>query len=219
MTEDLTDEQWWLPYKDILVPGYLEYIIAESKADLIRSMSFIVPGPLQTEEYIRAIMRGPLPVNYVDTPLVELRLKRQWHMFERPQPPRLDIILDETVVHRQIGGAEVLRGQLKHLLAMSELSFVTIRIIPFAIDKHFHCFDFMLLDTNTSTPTGVVYLEGVFEVALERNPLVREYYNGAFTELGFRALSPEDSQKLLHKKIAELEANMNKKMTWQEKRI
>jgi hypothetical protein len=90
----------------------------------------LIPGLLQTEAYARAVFAGEpgaLPEE-VDKS-VKARLQRQL-IIDGPTPPALFFILDESVVLRKIGGRDVMREQLLHLLAMMERPCVTVRIIP-----------------------------------------------------------------------------------------
>ncbi|WP_436975568.1 DUF397 domain-containing protein [Nonomuraea angiospora] len=57
------------------------------------------------------------------------RLKRQ-EILTRPTPPMYSVLLDETVLLRPIGGAEVMSEQLEHLLSMAARPRITVRIVP-----------------------------------------------------------------------------------------
>lgn len=77
----------------------------------------VVPGLLQTEEYVRAINRVPgrdLPWEELDR-LVQIRMRRQ-EILDREQPTSLHAIIDEAVLCRRIGDTDVMRGQLAALI-------------------------------------------------------------------------------------------------------
>jgi hypothetical protein len=66
---------------------------------------------------------------------VEFRLARQ-QLLTREDPPALEVILDEAVLHRGVGDAKVMRAQLDRLLEATEFPNVTIRVLPFAAGAH-----------------------------------------------------------------------------------
>ncbi|MDF5752185.1 helix-turn-helix transcriptional regulator [Spongiactinospora sp. TRM90649] len=90
----------------------------------------LVPGILQTEAYARAIyQREPsLPANEVEQ-RVSARMERR-SILRREVPPRVWVMIDETVLHRPIGGRAVLAGQLRFLLEMADHPAVTIQVVP-----------------------------------------------------------------------------------------
>jgi hypothetical protein len=97
----------------------------------------VIPGLLQTEDYARAIISQALerrPADEIDR-WVSVRLQRQ-RVLTRPNPPRLWAVVDEAALRRQIGGREVMRGQLEHLLAMAKLPNVTLQLMPFHAGGH-----------------------------------------------------------------------------------
>jgi transcriptional regulator with XRE-family HTH domain len=74
--------------------------------------ALIVPGLLQTEAYARVLLRG-------DETAVRARLDRQAVLIrDDPAPPILRCVIDEAVLHRPIGGAEIMREQLDHLVSV-----------------------------------------------------------------------------------------------------
>lgn len=83
----------------------------------------VVPGLLQTEAYARAVLLG-------DQTAVEARLERQAILNrEDPRPPTLRCVIDEGVLHRPVGGPQVMREQLLHLINVAS-SRLSIQVIP-----------------------------------------------------------------------------------------
>lgn len=196
---------WWEEYFDSLTPGYAELIADEDKAVRMYSFNHIVNGLLQTEEYARAVIAGPLPVDASMTGLFEVRMKRQWKILERENPPEMEVLLDESVLYRQIGGPAVLRDQLKHLLVMSELDHVTIRVIPFALSQYLHAFDTHMYAFDTREAQGTVYLEEIYGMNKQEGHVVFTYYKNIFAQLRRRALDEEATRKRIKRAIRELE--------------
>ncbi|WP_442811719.1 DUF5753 domain-containing protein [Streptosporangium sp. NBC_01755] len=63
---------------------------------------------------------------------VAARMERQ-RILSQSVPPMLWVILDEGVFHRPIGGKEVMRHQLQHLLEMVDRPRIGIQIVPLAL--------------------------------------------------------------------------------------
>jgi hypothetical protein len=125
---------WWSRYGDVMPSWFTNYVGLEVAASLIRTYEVMfVPGLLQTEEYARAVVQ--LSRHYQpDTEVeqrVSLRVNRQ-QILTRSNPVRLWIVIDESVLHRPIGGESVLRGQLEHLLKCSQQPNITLQIMPFS---------------------------------------------------------------------------------------
>ncbi|MFC4530697.1 helix-turn-helix domain-containing protein [Sphaerisporangium dianthi] len=90
----------------------------------------IVPGLLQTEEYARAILRGKPGIrdHEVDG-YVSARLERQ-AVLARDEPPMFWVVLDEGVLHRLVGGQEVMQRQIERLLMATASPRIAVQILP-----------------------------------------------------------------------------------------
>lgn len=86
---------------------------------------------LQTEDYIRALITGTGPGNSQERTdqLVAARLKRQ-AILNRDDPPRMCAIMDASVPRYEIGGPDVMRGQLEHLIEMARRPTVALHVVP-----------------------------------------------------------------------------------------
>ena len=67
---------------------------------------------------------------------VNLRISRQEALSRRDRPPRLWAVLDEAALRRPLGGREVMRGQIEHLIRLCGKPNVQIQIIPFSAGGH-----------------------------------------------------------------------------------
>jgi transcriptional regulator with XRE-family HTH domain len=105
------------------LPGWMrDWLVEERRATSLRSFELaIVPGLLQTEDYARALLGG-------NDAAVQARLERQ-RILTGETPPTLRTVLDEAVLYRDKGGAQVMHAQLKHL-AESVSEKLTIQIVP-----------------------------------------------------------------------------------------
>ena len=127
------ERSWWSGYRDIASQRYLQFIQYESAATITRCFEpLLIPGLLQTEGYAREVIRElgrPVPKDRLDT-LVALRMKRQEVLKRSGPPPWFFFILDEGAVRRLVGGQNVMRGQIRHLIELASRNNVTIEVMP-----------------------------------------------------------------------------------------
>jgi hypothetical protein len=129
---------WWHHYGDLLPQWFRAYVDLESAATLIRTYEGqLVPGLLQTEDYLRAMIGGARPDTSPEETQrrVALRLTRQT-LLTRADAPRLWAVVDEAALRRPVGGAEVMRAQLERLIDAAKLPNVTLQILPLAVGAH-----------------------------------------------------------------------------------
>lgn len=125
---------WWSRYGDVMPSWFTNYVGLEVAAQLIRTYELMfVPGLLQTEDYARAVVQlgnTYLPATEVDQ-RVALRVTRQ-QILNRANPVRLWVVIDESVLHRSVGGEKVMRAQLEHLMMWAEQPNITLQVMPFS---------------------------------------------------------------------------------------
>jgi transcriptional regulator with XRE-family HTH domain len=170
---------WWQHYGDVLPPWFRTYVDLESAATLIRTYEGqFVPGLLQTDDYMRALVRGAhLEESSEEVGRrVRLRLARQT-LLTREHPPRLWAVVDEAALRRPVGGREVMRGQLERLLDASKLPNVTLQVLPFAGGAHSAMVGaFSILRFADRELPDVVYLEHLTNaVYLDKRAEVERY--------------------------------------------
>lgn len=117
-----------------LPPAYGQYIGLEASAIQNRDYeALVVPGMLQPEDYARTLITSAEPHTSrerIDM-LVKVRMDRQGRL-SGPDPLELWAVLDESVLYREIGSAQVMADQFTHLLEAASTSNVTIQVMPFA---------------------------------------------------------------------------------------
>jgi len=124
---------WWEAYRGQLPNVFLDIAEMEWHAKRLRiALTVHMPGLLQTEEHAQAVFAAVIPrLPAADVAIrVAQRIARK-QVLDKPDPPSLELIIHEAALRMQFGGPEVARGQLEHLLQVSERSTVTIRVIPF----------------------------------------------------------------------------------------
>ncbi|MFF5205676.1 helix-turn-helix domain-containing protein [Streptosporangium sp. NPDC000396] len=170
---------WWHNYNDILPSWFETYVGLEESATGIRNYEVqFVPGLLQSEDYARAVVRLGFP-NAPAAEIerrVQLRMARQ-RLLHNPDPPHLWAVLDEAVLRRPLGGAEVMRGQIDHILQALELPNVTVQIVPFNVGGHAAAGGpFSILRFSQPDLPDVVYMEQLTSaVYLEKRDDVERY--------------------------------------------
>jgi DNA-binding XRE family transcriptional regulator len=138
LAERANQPGWWHPYRDVMPSWFTAYVSLETGARTLRTYEpQYVTGLLQTPGYARAVLRGGFPNDGEDDldRRVELRLRRQ-SLLTRPDAPTLWVVMEEAVLHRVVGGPEVMRDQIDRLLEVSELEHVSVDIVPFAAGAH-----------------------------------------------------------------------------------
>jgi hypothetical protein len=192
------ERTWWTDYRDVMRPG--SFVGLEAGASSMRAWEPIVmPGLLQTEAYIRALIRSGRPSDAekdIDR-RIALRMTRQGRL-TGPQALEFFAIIDESVLRREIGGDEVMRGQLEHLIDRAQLPNVTIQILP--LDAGAHPFlggPAAILEFRETTHLDVVYVEGLAGDYYEEQPSEVARYRQDFERLSARALDNRMSIKMI----------------------
>ncbi|MEV7977869.1 helix-turn-helix transcriptional regulator [Streptomyces sp. NPDC086519] len=136
--ERANEPGWWHTYRDVLPSWFSAYVSLETGATTLRTYEpHYVTGLLQTQQYARSVLSGGFP-NDSDEDLerrVNLRLRRQV-LLERSDAPTLWVVMEEAVLHRVVGGPEVMREQIERLLEISELAHVSVDVVPFTAGAH-----------------------------------------------------------------------------------
>jgi transcriptional regulator with XRE-family HTH domain len=192
------ERTWWTDYRDIMRPG--NFIGLEAEASTLRAWEpVLVPGLLQTEAYMRALMRtgrASDPPREIDR-RVALRLKRQDRL-TKGNLLSLSAIIDESVVRRVVGGPDVMDQQLRHLIETAQLQNVTVQILPFDAGEHpFLGGSAALLEFRETTHLDVVYLEGLAGDYYEEQHSEVARYRDEFERLSARALDSRLTVKLI----------------------
>ncbi|WP_210571429.1 helix-turn-helix transcriptional regulator [Streptomyces sp. GESEQ-4] len=138
LAERANEPGWWHAYRDVLPNWFSAYVSLETGAKTLRTYEpHYVTGLLQTGRYAREVLSGGFP-GAGDEDLrrrVDLRLRRQG-LLERPDAPTLWVVMEEAVLHRVVGGPEVMREQIERLLEVSELEHVSVDVVPFTAGAH-----------------------------------------------------------------------------------
>ncbi|MFI0242736.1 helix-turn-helix domain-containing protein [Streptomyces sp. NPDC016845] len=198
MAKDSRQQGWWHSFGDI---PYSVYIGLETDAASLRVYDpQVVPGLLQTRGYAEALINGALPET---TPQdiekrVQVRMRRQERIQAPDNPLRLWTVLDEAALRRVVGGKNIMREQLEHLVEQSQLPHVTVQVIPFDMGAHPGLNgQYAILEFPDAADSSVVYIEGVTsDLYLEKANDVQKY-SVMYEHLRAQALNVEQSRQFI----------------------
>ncbi|MFF5112816.1 helix-turn-helix domain-containing protein [Streptosporangium sp. NPDC000509] len=201
LSQEVWQKGWWDGYAG----AFVDYVWLESRAREIRAFdNTLLPGLLHTPEYARAAITAA-EYDAKDEQIdrwVELRTTRQG-ILAGDNPPRLLSIIDESVLHRQVGGAVCLAKQLGELARHAAQPNIEVRVLPFSAGAHaspagaFRIFTMEKAFPEigyAETPKGAIYIESP-----DAQRFVRTY-----DELRELALTPEESAVLISATAEEL---------------
>jgi len=186
-------------------PQVAGYVSAEAEAESVWNWEpQVIPGLLQTRGYARALRQlwlgmFPGPPSETDR-WAEARLMRQ-QVLTRDPPLELSVVIDESVLRRRFGNRAVMREQLQHLLASSELPNVEVRIYPLDSDAPpigTGAFSYMQFPQVHDVPlhdiVSVEHHEGTYDLEDEEETFK---YRVAFEYLMRGSLDPVQSRALI----------------------
>jgi transcriptional regulator with XRE-family HTH domain len=197
-------QAWWqsrrLPYST--------YVDLESDAALIRDFGLgLIPGLLQTSDYARVVLQTIRPT--LSAEVIEERLRgrldRQQRMFGGLGRTRFEAVIDEAVLHRVASSVAIMRTQLHHLIEVSRLPNVSVRVLPYAAgllpatnNK------FIILSFSQPALSEVVFIEGLTgDLYLDRPEDVATYTD-AFEAMHQMTASSDASRAIISRIAATL---------------
>jgi transcriptional regulator with XRE-family HTH domain len=188
---------WWQAYHDLLPAWLATYLGLEEAVSLLRVYCpQFVPELLQTEEYARALLGAAHPGIRAEEleRRVEITRRRQ-EAFFRPGGPRLWVVLDEAVLHRGVGGPEVHRRQLEHLLSFRG---VVLQVLPFSVGEHpAQSGGFALLRFPQPELGDIAYVQSLAGSTHHEKREDVDVHLQAMEHLCVTAYTPEESARLI----------------------
>lgn len=193
---------WWSKHGKHIPARFGTLLGLESAATTIRGWEpILVPGLLQTENYFRAVLEMFDWSDEVKAAELEIRRSRQAHVWA-DEPPTAWFVVDEAVLRRTIGGAEVMRAQLRHLLDLMDRC--SIQVLPFAHGAHHGMSGALtIFEYDDDVHSPVAYVESnAGNIYLEEDDLVR--CSLIMEHLRSDALSPAASRRMVSDAIDQL---------------
>lgn len=192
---------WWHAFADLIPNWFQDFVGLEESASRIQGYeSQYVPGLLQTPDYARALASHGRP-DVIDDEVqrrVALRTQRQ-RILQRPDAPRLWVVIDEAALRRPIGGRAVLRAQLEALLEWAKQPHVTLQVLPFEASGYAAEGSFTMLRFAEPELPDIVYIEHLTGALYLEKLDEREQYGRALDRLALDAETPDQSRSTLDK--------------------
>ncbi|MBK1784819.1 helix-turn-helix domain-containing protein [Prauserella cavernicola] len=201
MVKQSNQPGWWQKFNEYMPKWFDDFVGLEEAAARIQTYELqFVPGLLQTEDYARAIVTHGLPENASEAAegRLALRMRRQRLLF-RPNAPRMWAVIDESVLHRPIGGRDVLRKQLDQLLELTNMSHITLQVLPYERSGYAAEGAFTLLRFSEPELPNIAYIEHIAGGLYLDRPDEIELIGRSLDRLAVDAETPDRSRQMLLK--------------------
>lgn len=204
LAKDARMRGWWSGYKDVFKNETLPDF--EAEASSLRSYEAqLIPGLLQVPEYTAAIFRG---ARYTDPQEVDRHVDARMHRREiltRIAPARFRSVIDEAALLRPIGGPQVMRRQLEHLLHMAQMPHIDIQILPLSKGEHAGLTaPFMILDFPNPLDSTIVCVPTLTDALYLEQPDDVATYIATFGDIQGSAVSALESAEIISRHIRSL---------------
>ena len=207
LAKETSSPGWWRSHTGAIPKWFDTFIGLEQAASHIRLYtSEFMPGLLQTQKYAEATLRSVRPA-LSDTEIAEgvaVRMRRQRILTRSvPKPPRLEVILGEAALLRPPQDSSAMAEQLRQLREATELSNVTIRILPFAAglasppDAQFQILEFPPERNRRHREPPMVYTDSLTGALYLDKPAEIRAYTEVWKNLTANALSHADSLDMM----------------------
>jgi predicted XRE-type DNA-binding protein len=192
-----TRETGYLKIPEDGVPDLVRSLVEQERlANVITVWSMnLVPGRLQTVDYMRAVVAGSARAESVDyEEVIAAKMKRR-ELFHWSR--EFVFYIHEQALRLPVGSPDVMKDQLIHLLAMAQRSYVAVRVVPIAVGAHAGLGgSFMHLSYEKFEP--VVYLEGENSSLFLEDKGSLATYTKVLKLLDRQALDGEESKGLIN---------------------
>jgi hypothetical protein len=176
------------------------YIGLEAGATRIESYdALVLKGLVQTAEYAEAILRGA----FQGFPEAEVRRRlrsrmRRQELLTAESPTQLWLVVPQQVLEVPVGGPEVMRGQLAHLLELAELPNVELQVILRSVVPYSALHGpFTIMSFPIPGDAGLVYVETRVRGLFFEEPHELQEYAQVMNHLRVTARPPEESRRLI----------------------
>ncbi|WP_157411546.1 helix-turn-helix domain-containing protein [Actinoplanes rectilineatus] len=200
-------QDWWHRYDDVVHKQFAHILGLEAAASAVLTFEpVVVPGLLQTARYAEGLVlaNGPSDNEEHVRRRVEARMLRQ-QVLTGPEAPRIHAVIDEAVLHRRVGGTDVMHEQLLHIADASGRPNTTVQVLPFGSGAYMPVqggfIALRFADTDDGDIVSVellartLYIDDAREVAM---------YRDAWESVLSTAASPTDSLALIMAAIEEM---------------
>ncbi|MFJ4186649.1 helix-turn-helix domain-containing protein [Kitasatospora sp. NPDC089509] len=182
--------------------GFPEHAAQEARAAKIRIFEpNVIPGLFQTKAYASAIEAAAVQRGSSTPDQAEERVKflvTRQRLHKRAEPPVIHVVIDESVLHRLVGGAETMRAQLDFLAEMTARPYVIFQVAPFGLAEHAPFWSVVTLLTFADRSV-VGYTESADHGYVVREDRTVKAWEKAYDRLQVEALPGAASLDLIRK--------------------
>ncbi|MER7207481.1 helix-turn-helix transcriptional regulator [Streptosporangium sp. NPDC000239] len=206
LAKQAKERGWWHAYSDVIPQWFQVYVGLEAEASSLRNYEpELVHGLLQTEDYARAVYQAARTTDAPDEieRYVSLRMARQDVLNRSERPMHLWAIMNEASLRRRVGGARVMKEQLRYLAEVSAQPNVTIQVLPYAIGAHTAMLGSFAILAFSEGVGEVTYLEYMTGSLYLEKPEELRAYTLAYDHLRASALDPRGSIDMIAKLVKE----------------
>lgn len=216
-------QRWWTKpeYREYLTEATLKLMGFESEAAEIRTFQpGLVPALLQTPEATDQILDFWKASPEKRRVRHDVRVLRRREVFDREDPPRFYLVLDQSVLLRDLGGPKVAAGQMEALVEAAQLPSVRIRVLPMGnggLVTSLGAFSIVDLNEHEGRDPGeededdaVVYYERGVDDGTTDNPKHVRDYRQNFEDLWKQSFDEEVSLRLITARAAVLRSELDR---------
>jgi transcriptional regulator with XRE-family HTH domain len=197
---------WWEEYRGSLPTSFLDLAELEHHAKFLRELQFqYIPGPLQTEDYARAIFSDRIP-ELPDEDL-ELRVRHRMQrkvILEGSDPKPYEVIIHEAALRVRVSDRAASRDQLAGLLEASGMANVTVRVIPFDLDGFGGSWTAAMLAGGAVPGLDTAVGDAPHAAAFIDSEAQLGVFRTLFRRVEGMSLDPERSRDFIHRLAKEL---------------
>jgi hypothetical protein len=207
---------WWdeSKYREHLTPATMQMLQFETEASAIRVFQpTLIPGVLQTRGYAQSVMEfwnDELPETDREARL-EARMRRRDEVFGHPDPPPYFLILDESVLLREVGGPQVMAEQLHDLLTFIRKLNITVRILPLAAGALMSSLGSVTIFDLGDEENAVLYRESPLTDQISHASDAVQGMRYLFEQLWEQSLNKEASTRSIEARAAALLSSLDRR--------
>ena len=197
-------------FRDVLSDAHRRLIEYEAEASAIRYFSiYFIPGPLQLPAYVAALLKlwsEEIPES-TSRILIDARQRRRDALLSRGGSVDLFVLLDESVLMRPIGGADVFVEQLRDLCQLAQDGAIKIRMVPFTLNAPVtNSASYDLLSLDPRDEGMLLYLDHDMTDEVVEAKAITQRHRDRYDKVWAEALDESDTMDFIRKRINDLEA-------------
>jgi hypothetical protein len=211
----ISRRQRWLiapEHRTYLTPALRQLIQFEAEASAIRAYQpVLIPGVFQTPAVAETVLgwENLAITEEIRRVRFDVRMQRRSHTVDNLDGPPYELVLDESVIKRHIGGPRAMAEQLDSLLEAAQLPHLSVRLIPFERSAQAGLAGaFELVSLSDDEDDAVLYLEFYAQDRIVHDPAEVLYYRKLFDQIAGAALSEGATQRRIAAEAMNLKARL-----------